>query len=262
MHYGTPSYWVLKFFRESSGATLLDAKLQTNSSSLVASAITWTNSVDGETYLKIKVWKLLAWTWVPCITSIACCHVLPTNSTDSTGRQQTWTLCKFWVLRVSVWLFCQVLTSRQMYFQIVNFGNRHVSLKVSVDGLGLNSQLSGSTKTVLTSSNVMDENSFTDPNKVSDIFIVNSRILIHLRTVQCQFITSYSKSSTFVFTPWWMPSCLPVPASSRYAGGARPQSAWECWQRHEHYNRSIFFDFTWFINRIKQYQDATNRFFG
>ncbi|XP_061966060.1 alpha-L-arabinofuranosidase 1-like [Populus nigra] len=103
MHYGTPSYWVQKFFRESSGATLLDAKLQTNSSSLVASAITWTNSVDGETYLKIK---------------------------------------------------------------IVNFGNRHVSLKVSVDGLGLNSQLSGSTKTVLTSSNVMDENSFTDPNKV------------------------------------------------------------------------------------------------
>ncbi|KAG6769032.1 hypothetical protein POTOM_024647 [Populus tomentosa] len=54
MHYGTPSYWVQKFFRESSGATLLDANLQTNSSSLVASAITWTNSVDGETYLKIK----------------------------------------------------------------------------------------------------------------------------------------------------------------------------------------------------------------
>ncbi|KAJ6408442.1 hypothetical protein OIU84_011705 [Salix udensis] len=104
MHYGTPSYWVQKFFRESSGATLLDARLQTNSSSLVASAITWTSSVDGETYLKIKV---------------------------------------------------------------VNFGNRQVSLKVSVDGLGLNSLLSGSTKTVLTSSNVMDENSFTDPNKVA-----------------------------------------------------------------------------------------------
>ena len=43
-HYGTPSYWVQKFFRESSGATLLDAKLQTNSSTLVASAITWQNS--------------------------------------------------------------------------------------------------------------------------------------------------------------------------------------------------------------------------
>ncbi|KAJ6741612.1 ALPHA-L-ARABINOFURANOSIDASE 1-LIKE [Salix viminalis] len=79
-------------------------RLQTNSSSLVASAITWTSSVDGETYLKIKV---------------------------------------------------------------VNFGNRQVSLKVSVDGLGLNSLLSGATKTVLTSSNVMDENSFTDPNKVA-----------------------------------------------------------------------------------------------
>jgi len=43
-HYGTPSYWVQKFFRESSGATLLDAKLQTNSSTVVASAITWQNS--------------------------------------------------------------------------------------------------------------------------------------------------------------------------------------------------------------------------
>ncbi|XP_011041330.1 PREDICTED: alpha-L-arabinofuranosidase 1-like [Populus euphratica] len=43
-HYGTPSYWVQKFFRESSGATLPDAKLQTNSSTLVASAINWQNS--------------------------------------------------------------------------------------------------------------------------------------------------------------------------------------------------------------------------
>ncbi|KAI5560111.1 hypothetical protein BDE02_16G024200 [Populus trichocarpa] len=101
-HYGTPSYWVQKFFRESSGATLLDAKLQTNSSTLVASAITWQNS-DGKTYLKIK---------------------------------------------------------------IVNFGNSKVNLKVSIDGLGLSSQLSGSTKTVLTSSNLMDENSFANPKKV------------------------------------------------------------------------------------------------
>ena len=51
-----------------------------------------------------------------------------------------------------------------------------VNLKVSVDGLGLNSLLSGSTKTVLTSSNVMDENSFTDPDKVSDIIVVNSLV--------------------------------------------------------------------------------------
>ncbi|KAG6744620.1 hypothetical protein POTOM_051257 [Populus tomentosa] len=44
--------------------------------------------------------------------------------------------------------------------------NSEVNLKVSIDGLGLNSQLSGSTKTVLTSSNVMDENSFVDPIKL------------------------------------------------------------------------------------------------
>ncbi|KAJ6426067.1 hypothetical protein OIU84_026615 [Salix udensis] len=92
----------LKGNRESNGATLLDAKLQTNSSTLVASAITWQNS-DGETCLEIK---------------------------------------------------------------IVNFGNSKVNLKVSIDGLGLSSQLSESTKTVLTSSNLMDENSFTDPKKV------------------------------------------------------------------------------------------------
>uniref|UniRef100_A0A2K1WVH6 Uncharacterized protein n=1 Tax=Populus trichocarpa TaxID=3694 RepID=A0A2K1WVH6_POPTR len=52
-HYGTPNYWVPKFFIELSGATLFDAKLQTNFSTLVASAITWQNS-NGETYLKIK----------------------------------------------------------------------------------------------------------------------------------------------------------------------------------------------------------------
>ncbi|KAJ6363618.1 hypothetical protein OIU78_003737 [Salix suchowensis] len=112
-----------------------------------------------------------------------------------------------------------------MYFQIVNFGNRQVSLKVSVDGLGLNSLLSGSTKTVLTSSNVMDENSFTDPNKVSDVFIVNSLVFIHPRTFQCQFILQILYICSYT---WCMPSCLPASSSSRYAGGARPKSAREC----------------------------------
>ncbi|MBA0551243.1 hypothetical protein Golob_022137 [Gossypium lobatum] len=54
--YGTPSYWVQRFFTESSGATLLNATLQKDSSnSLVASAITWKNSEDGQTYIRIKV---------------------------------------------------------------------------------------------------------------------------------------------------------------------------------------------------------------
>ncbi|KDP35692.1 hypothetical protein JCGZ_10878 [Jatropha curcas] len=105
--YGTPSYWVQRFFMDSSGATLLNATLQTNSSALIASAIIWQNSVDNENYLKIK---------------------------------------------------------------IVNFGSSAVSLRISVDGLGLNSiQQSGSTMTVLTSANPMDENSFKEPKKVVPI---------------------------------------------------------------------------------------------
>uniref|UniRef100_A0A2P2MIZ0 non-reducing end alpha-L-arabinofuranosidase n=1 Tax=Rhizophora mucronata TaxID=61149 RepID=A0A2P2MIZ0_RHIMU len=106
--YGTPSYWMQYFFRESSGATLLNATLQSNfSSSLIASAITWTDSVNNANYLRIKV---------------------------------------------------------------VNFGSSRVSLKISIDGLGLKSiKLSGSTKTVLTSTNPMDENSFSSPKKVAPI---------------------------------------------------------------------------------------------
>ncbi|KAM3205912.1 hypothetical protein P3L10_029322 [Capsicum annuum] len=41
--YGTPSYWMQHFFKESNGATLLDSTLQDNnlSNSLIASAIKW-----------------------------------------------------------------------------------------------------------------------------------------------------------------------------------------------------------------------------
>ncbi|KAI6696967.1 hypothetical protein NL676_017086 [Syzygium grande] len=54
--YGTPSYWVQRFFTESSGATLLDTTIQASSdSSLLASAITWTNSEDKKSYIRIKV---------------------------------------------------------------------------------------------------------------------------------------------------------------------------------------------------------------
>ncbi|XP_011014365.1 PREDICTED: alpha-L-arabinofuranosidase 1-like isoform X2 [Populus euphratica] len=65
-------------------------------------------------------------------------------------------------------LHLQLLGKIQTYMEIkiVNFGNSKVNLKVSIDGLGLSSRLSGSTKTVFTSSNVMDENFFVDPKKV------------------------------------------------------------------------------------------------
>ncbi|KAL0359689.1 UNVERIFIED_CONTAM: Alpha-L-arabinofuranosidase 1 [Sesamum angustifolium] len=102
--YGTPSYWMQHFFRESNGATLLSSTLQPNpSSSIIASAITWKDTADNK-HLRIKV---------------------------------------------------------------VNFGSNSVILQISIVGLEVNSlQSFGSTKTELTSSNVMDENSFQVPNKV------------------------------------------------------------------------------------------------
>ncbi|CAA2973861.1 alpha-L-arabinofuranosidase 1 [Olea europaea subsp. europaea] len=105
--YGTPSYWMQHFFRESNGATLLSSTLQANSSSsLIASAIVWQNS-DNKKYLRIKV---------------------------------------------------------------VNFGSDNVTLQIFIDGLELNSVPSfGLTKTELTSSNLMDENSFQMPKKVMPV---------------------------------------------------------------------------------------------
>ncbi|KAJ0102008.1 hypothetical protein Patl1_05240 [Pistacia atlantica] len=50
------------------------------------------------------------------------------------------------------------------HVQVVNFGSIQVKLKISVYGLGSNS--SRLTKIVLTSNNVMDENSLNEPNKV------------------------------------------------------------------------------------------------
>lgn len=54
-----------------------------------------------------------------------------------------------------------------MFAQIVNFGNASINLKISVVGLGSKQVRSvGSTKTILTSSNLKDENSYKEPNKV------------------------------------------------------------------------------------------------
>jgi alpha-N-arabinofuranosidase len=55
-HYGCPNYWMLHFFKDSSGAALHPSTIQvSNYNQLVASSITWQNSKDGNTYLKIKV---------------------------------------------------------------------------------------------------------------------------------------------------------------------------------------------------------------
>ncbi|XP_073140710.1 alpha-L-arabinofuranosidase 1-like [Henckelia pumila] len=61
------------------------------------------------------------------------------------------------------------LKSSQSYLRIkvVNFGSNNVTLQISINGLEPNSlKLSGSTKTELKSSNLMDENSFREPKKV------------------------------------------------------------------------------------------------
>ncbi|XP_027932378.1 alpha-L-arabinofuranosidase 1-like isoform X2 [Vigna unguiculata] len=50
--------------------------------------------------------------------------------------------------------------------KVVNFGSASESLGIYINGLNSNVQQFGSTKTVLTSTNLMDENSFLDPKKV------------------------------------------------------------------------------------------------
>ncbi|XP_039835507.1 alpha-L-arabinofuranosidase 1-like isoform X1 [Panicum virgatum] len=50
--------------------------------------------------------------------------------------------------------------------KVVNFGSDAISLTISTSGLQASVNALGSTTTVLTSGNVMDENSFSNPNKV------------------------------------------------------------------------------------------------
>jgi len=50
--------------------------------------------------------------------------------------------------------------------QIANIGSNPVNLKISLQGY-VSKNLAGSTKTVLTSGNILDENSFLEPKKVN-----------------------------------------------------------------------------------------------
>ncbi|XP_073525949.1 uncharacterized protein [Phyllobates terribilis] len=137
--YGTPSYWMQHFFKRSSGSTLLSSSLQTNSTSLVASAILWDNPDDEQTYLIIKV---------------------------------------------------------------VNMGSDSANVKLSIVGLDQDTAyFKGSRKTVLTSSNVMDENSLDNPTKVvpmSSLFELSGTSLNLV--VQPHSLTSFDlvKVSTYI----------------------------------------------------------------
>ncbi|KAJ7551122.1 hypothetical protein O6H91_07G135700 [Diphasiastrum complanatum] len=105
--YGTPSYWVQHFFKDSSGATLLPFSFESVNSTvppLVASALRAHSGNPTFDYLVLKA---------------------------------------------------------------VNFEGDPVQLKILLEGLPLNSiDASQSTITILSSSNVMDENSFSQPRKV------------------------------------------------------------------------------------------------
>lgn len=58
-HYGTPSYWMQKLFRESSGAMVHPTTISSGSSadSLAASAITWKDSENNDSFLRVKASK-------------------------------------------------------------------------------------------------------------------------------------------------------------------------------------------------------------
>lgn len=127
--YGTVSYWMQQFFKESSGSVLHPSVLQASSStSLLSSAITWQSSKDGSKHLKIK---------------------------------------------------------------ILNFGADIVKVKISVSGLQDAVKSSGSTKTILTSGNLMDENSFTEPKKVIPV----ARHLRNVRRSMNVVLSPYSLTS-------------------------------------------------------------------
>uniref|UniRef100_A0A0E0MC35 non-reducing end alpha-L-arabinofuranosidase n=1 Tax=Oryza punctata TaxID=4537 RepID=A0A0E0MC35_ORYPU len=100
--YGTPSYWMQTYFRESSGSVIHPIMISSSySDSLAASAITWKDTED--IFLRIK---------------------------------------------------------------IVNFGPNAVNFTISSRGLQAGINTAKSTVTVLTSGNLLDENSFSEPNKV------------------------------------------------------------------------------------------------
>lgn len=104
--YGTPSYWVQHFFKDSSGASILPSAINgsTASNVLAASAVQRFDENSNSEFLDIKV---------------------------------------------------------------VNFGKKDLELQISIDGLLSDEISSNSTLTVLTSQDVMDENTFSQKEKVA-----------------------------------------------------------------------------------------------
>lgn len=211
--YGTPSYWVQQFFTESSGATLLNSTLSGDSSSYYVEASAISFHANGSDYIQIKV---------------------ATRLYMSSSDQISYDFC-FWPnMNVLGW---------STYFQAVNFGNKSVSLKVSLTGLDSSiTKVSGSKKKVVTSASVMDENSFSNPEMV---IIINNR----WRNNQTWFAFLFCVVKTFlsqVFLFCFMEDC----AARKLAG-----YAWG-WS-HGCSSAALVIVFR-FGERICRYQDSNN----
>ena len=78
--------------------------------------------------------------------------------------------------------------------QVVNFGSDAISLTISTSGLQASVNALGSTTTVLTSGNVMDENSFSNPNKVT-FAIAFAFFCLNDHMSRCMFALCFRLSS-------------------------------------------------------------------
>lgn len=74
-----------------------------------------------------------------------------------------------------------IIKKNKILVQIVNIGSDSVNLKILVSGLTLEINSLSSSTTILTSSNMMDENSFLNPTKVKYLLTVSIDLRIVLK---------------------------------------------------------------------------------
>lgn len=74
-----------------------------------------------------------------------------------------------------------IIKKNKILVQIVNIGSDSVNLKILVSGLTLEINSLSSSTTILTSSNMMDENSFLNPTKVKYSLTVSIDLRIVLK---------------------------------------------------------------------------------
>jgi hypothetical protein len=127
----------------------------------------------------------------------------------------------FWINMFRYWL-------REVLPQIVNFGSNAVNLTISASGLEASVNSARSTVTVLTSSNPLDGNSFSQPKKV------------RWRQIQTCFLFSYLNPSA---------SSYNICILQMGAGGAGYQQATQCCRGDAILAGSLLLYFIWSSSR-------------